>query len=52
MIVLAPDAPDPPLPAGSDRVSFARDSVAYEGPLAGTLVGLMHVRRENAALAA
>lgn len=50
--MLAPDAPDPPLPAGSDRVSFARDSVAYEGPLAGTLVGLMHVRRENAALAA
>jgi molybdenum cofactor guanylyltransferase len=52
VIVLGPDAPEPPLPDDSDRVSFARDSVAYEGPLAGTLVGLEHVRREHAVLVA
>ena len=52
VIVLAPDAPEPPLPDGSDRVSFARDPVAYEGPLAGTRVGLEHVRREHAVLVA
>jgi molybdopterin-guanine dinucleotide biosynthesis protein A len=48
VIVLAPDAPEPPLPDGSDRASFARDQVAYEGPLAGTRVGLEHVRGDNA----
>ena len=52
VIVLAPDAPEPPLPAGSDRVSFVRDQVAHEGPLAGTRVGLDHVRREYAVLVA
>jgi molybdopterin-guanine dinucleotide biosynthesis protein A len=52
VIVLAPDAPVPPLPDGSDRVSFARDLVAYEGPLAGTRVGLGTVRREYAVLVA
>jgi molybdopterin-guanine dinucleotide biosynthesis protein A len=52
VIVIAPDAPEPPLPEGSDRVSFVRDSVAYEGPLAGTRVGLESVRREYAVLAA
>jgi molybdenum cofactor guanylyltransferase len=52
VIVLAPDAPEPPLPDGSDRVSFARDQVAYEGPLAGTRVGLEHVRGEYAVLVA
>jgi molybdenum cofactor guanylyltransferase len=52
VIVLAPEAPDPPLPDGSDRVSFARDPVAYEGPLAGTRVGLEHVRRETVVLVA
>lgn len=50
VIVLAPDAPEPPLSGGADRVSFARDDVAYEGPLAGTRVGLEHVRREYAVL--
>jgi len=52
VVVLAPDAPEPPLPEGSDRVSFARDRLAYEGPLAGTRAGLEHVRGESAALVA
>lgn len=52
VIVLAPDAAEPPLPKDADRVSFARDRVAYEGPLAGTLVGLEHVRGEHAVLVA
>ena len=52
VIVLAPDAPEPPLPEGSDRVSFARDPIAYEGPLAGTRVGLEHARGEHAVLVA
>ena len=52
VIVLAPDASEPPLPNGSDRVSFARDQVAYEGPLAGTRAGLERVRREYAVLVA
>jgi len=52
VIVLAPDAPELPLPEDSTRVSFARDPVAYEGPLAGTRVGLEHVRSEYAALVA
>src|SRR5256714_15522730 len=49
---IAPDAPEPPLPDGSDRVSFARDEVAYEGPLAGTRIGLERVRGEHAVLLA
>jgi molybdenum cofactor guanylyltransferase len=52
VIVLAPDAPEPPLPDGSGRVSFARDPVAHEGPLAGTRVGLERVRGEYAVLVA
>jgi molybdopterin-guanine dinucleotide biosynthesis protein A len=52
VIVLAPDAPLPPLPDGADRVSFARDRIAHEGPLAGTRVGLEHVRGERAAVVA
>jgi molybdopterin-guanine dinucleotide biosynthesis protein A len=52
VIVIAPDAIELPLPDGSDRVSFARDQVAYEGPLAGTRVGLDHVRRDYAVLLA
>ena len=50
VIVIAPEAPEPPLPDGSDRVSFARDQVAYEGPLAGTRIGLERVRGEHAVL--
>ena len=52
VIVLAPDAPEPTLPAGADRVSFARDQFAYEGPLAGTRAGLERVRGEHAVLVA
>lgn len=52
VIVLAPDAAQPPLPDGSGRVSFAHDSVAFEGPLAGTRVGLEHVRGDYAVLVA
>jgi molybdopterin-guanine dinucleotide biosynthesis protein A len=52
VLVLAPDAPEPPLPDGSERVSFARDQVAFEGPLAGTRVGLGQVRGEYAVLVA
>jgi molybdopterin-guanine dinucleotide biosynthesis protein A len=50
VIVLAPGASEPALPEGADRVSFARDEVAFEGPLAGTRVGLEHVRGEYAAV--
>ncbi len=50
--MLGPDAAEPPLPDGADRVSFARDPVAYEGPLAGTRVGLEHVSGEHAVLVA
>ena len=52
VIVLALEAAELPLPMGADRVSFARDVIAYEGPLAGTRVGLEHVRGEYAALVA
>jgi molybdopterin-guanine dinucleotide biosynthesis protein A len=52
VMVLAPGAPEPPLPSDADRVSFARDPVAYEGPLAGTKVGLERVRGEHAVLVA
>ena len=52
VIVLAPDAAEPPLPEGADRVSYARDPVAYEGPLAGTRVGLERVHHEYAVLVA
>jgi molybdopterin-guanine dinucleotide biosynthesis protein A len=52
VIVVAPDAPEPPLPDGAERVSFARDPVAYEGPLAGTRVGLERVHAEYAVLVA
>ena len=52
VIVLAPDGAGPPLPPGADRVSFARDRVAFEGPLAGTMLGLERVRGEYAAVLA
>ena len=52
VVVLAPDAVAPPLPRGADRVTFARDALEYEGPLAGTRVGLEHVRGEYAAVVA
>ena len=52
VIVLAPGGPELPLPDGADLVSFAHDDVEYEGPLAGTRVGLEHVRHETALLVA
>ena len=52
VVVLAADALEPPLPEGSDRVSFARDQVAYEGPLAGTRAGLEHVQTDYAVVIA
>jgi molybdopterin-guanine dinucleotide biosynthesis protein A len=52
VIVLAPDAPEPALPAGADRVSFARDRIAYEGPLAGARAGLERIGRDHAVLVA
>jgi molybdopterin-guanine dinucleotide biosynthesis protein A len=50
--VLAPDAAEPPLPDGADRIRFARDRVAHQGPLAGTRVGLEKVGRDYAVLIA
>ena len=50
VIVLAPDARDLPLPDGATRVRFARDEIAFEGPLAGTRVGLEQVRGDRAVL--
>lgn len=52
VIVLAPDAAELELPAGAAHVGFVRDRVAYEGPLAGTRLGLEHVHREHAVLVA
>jgi molybdopterin-guanine dinucleotide biosynthesis protein A len=39
IVVISPDGPEPPLPAGV-AVRFARDAVAGEGPLAGVSAGL------------
>jgi len=52
VVVLAPGAADPPLPRGASNVRLLRDVVAYGGPLAGTYVGLVHVRGAFALLAA
>jgi len=52
LIVLGPDGAELPLPSDSDGVRFVRDRVAYEGPLAGTRVGLENVQREYAVLVA
>jgi molybdopterin-guanine dinucleotide biosynthesis protein A len=52
VIVLAPDAPEPPLPEGADRVRFVSDQVAHEGPLAGARIGLEQVRGDYAVLVA
>jgi molybdopterin-guanine dinucleotide biosynthesis protein A len=52
VIVLGPDTPEPALPAGADRVSFARDQIAYEGPLAGARAGLERVHLAHVVLVA
>ncbi|HEV8535940.1 MAG TPA: molybdenum cofactor guanylyltransferase [Candidatus Limnocylindria bacterium] len=51
VVVLAPAAPDPPLPDGSGPVRFVRDPRAHEGPLVGALVGLGEVVGDHAILA-
>lgn len=44
ILVLAPDAPVPPLPDGAeDRIIVARDATAFGGPLAGLSAGLQVV---------
>jgi molybdopterin-guanine dinucleotide biosynthesis protein A len=50
VVVLAPDAPEPDVPADVP-VRFARDGVPARGPLAGTLAGLMSVRTRLALVA-
>jgi molybdenum cofactor guanylyltransferase len=52
VIVLEPDAAELQLPTGADRVRFVRDRIAYEGPLAGTRVGLQDVHRDYAVVVA
>lgn len=39
VVVLAPDAEEPPMPAGAS-VAFARDAIEDEGPLRGLSAGL------------
>lgn len=50
VVVLAPDAPEPALPAGLP-VRFARDPVEGEGPLAGLQAGLLAAHTELALVA-
>jgi molybdopterin-guanine dinucleotide biosynthesis protein A len=50
VVVLAPDAAEPPMPLGVP-VRFARDVDEGEGPLAGTYAGLHAVRTEHALVA-
>jgi molybdopterin-guanine dinucleotide biosynthesis protein A len=50
IVVLAPGAAEPPMPAGS-RVEFVRDAIAGEGPLRGLSAGLDLANAEWAVLA-
>ena len=50
VVVIAPDAEEPPLPLGAP-VSIVRDAREGEGPLAGAYTGLSAVRTELALLA-
>jgi molybdopterin-guanine dinucleotide biosynthesis protein A len=47
IVVLAPDAPEPPMPIGAPA-RFARDPIEGEGPLAGVHAGLLAVGAEFA----
>jgi molybdopterin-guanine dinucleotide biosynthesis protein A len=47
IVVLAPDAPEPPMPIGAPA-RFARDPTEEEGPLAGVYAGLLAVGTELA----
>jgi molybdopterin-guanine dinucleotide biosynthesis protein A len=50
VVVLAPDAEEPPMPAGAS-VEFARDAIEDEGPLRGLSAGLDVAKAEWAVLA-
>jgi molybdenum cofactor guanylyltransferase len=50
IVVLAPDAPEPPMPLGVPA-RFARDPTEGEGPLAGVHAGLLVVGAELALVA-
>jgi len=42
VLVIAPDAPPPPIPPGLERqVTIMRDSIVHGGPLAGLAAGLV-----------
>jgi molybdopterin-guanine dinucleotide biosynthesis protein A len=42
VVVIAPDAPPPPIPAGLEhQVTIMRDSIRHGGPLAGLATGLV-----------
>lgn len=52
VLVLAPDAPVPPLPAElAGRISIARDPTSHGGPLAGLAAGLDGIRGIEPAIA-
>jgi molybdopterin-guanine dinucleotide biosynthesis protein A len=51
IVVLAPDAPEPPMPIGAPA-RFARDPAEGEGPLAGVHAGLLAVGTELALVTA
>ncbi|MDP9118651.1 MAG: molybdenum cofactor guanylyltransferase [Actinomycetota bacterium] len=50
VVVLAPDAPEPSMPAGAS-VEFARDAIEDEGPLRGLSAGLDFANAEWVVLA-
>jgi molybdopterin-guanine dinucleotide biosynthesis protein A len=50
IVVIAPDAEEPPMPAGA-AVAFARDDVEDEGPLRGLAAGLQVANAEWIVLA-
>jgi molybdopterin-guanine dinucleotide biosynthesis protein A len=45
IVVLAPDAPEPPMPIGAPA-RFARDPIEGEGPLAGVQAGVLALGTE------
>jgi molybdenum cofactor guanylyltransferase len=51
VVVLAPDAAEPPMPPGVE-VTFARDPAEGQGPLAGMHAGLIAARSDLALVAA
>jgi molybdopterin-guanine dinucleotide biosynthesis protein A len=51
LVVIAPDAPEPGLPAGVTNVRYARDGAPHEGPLSGAVAGLLGATGDDAAIA-